>query len=141
MTIRVVCQKCGAKLDIREELAGSTRRCPKCKTEFTVPPAVDELDDGVSLGTDDEELAESGEAEPKPDEKPVVPVAAAVESRAADEDSDDDDGEEDYMPSFMTAPAEKKSERKTPLPATTKKKEDDDDEDDEPVFSIPKAPA
>lgn len=146
MTIRVVCQKCGAKLDIREELAGSTRRCPKCKTEFTVPPADDELDDGVSLGGDDDEPAESvathaDSVETDTKEAPIVPAPSAAVKQAAaatddDDEADDDDDGDDYMPSFVTAPVKDKPEKKKAPPGAST----EDDDDDEPVFSIPKAP-
>lgn len=37
MTIRYTCQNCGSKLNIKEELAGTEGKCPKCKTVFQVP--------------------------------------------------------------------------------------------------------
>jgi predicted Zn finger-like uncharacterized protein len=37
MSIRVTCEECGSVLKIKEELAGTEGRCPKCKTRFTVP--------------------------------------------------------------------------------------------------------
>lgn len=39
MTIRYKCQDCGSVLKIKDELAGSDGRCPKCKREFVVPEA------------------------------------------------------------------------------------------------------
>ena len=35
--IRVKCPSCGAKLDARDDLAGKTRKCPKCKNPITIP--------------------------------------------------------------------------------------------------------
>lgn len=41
MTIRYKCEECGAALNIKDELAGTSGRCPKCKAEFVVPTAAD----------------------------------------------------------------------------------------------------
>jgi hypothetical protein len=38
MTIRYECTECGAGLKIKDELAGTKGQCPKCKTEFVIPP-------------------------------------------------------------------------------------------------------
>ncbi len=37
MTIRFTCAECDSVLKIKDELAGSPGRCPKCKTKFIVP--------------------------------------------------------------------------------------------------------
>ena len=37
MTIRFTCSECASVLKIKDELAGSAGRCPKCKTKFIVP--------------------------------------------------------------------------------------------------------
>jgi hypothetical protein len=39
MPIRYKCQECGSVLKIKDELAGTDGRCPKCKREFVVPAA------------------------------------------------------------------------------------------------------
>jgi hypothetical protein len=39
MTIRYKCEKCGSVLKIKDRLAGTPGKCPKCKTEFQVPEA------------------------------------------------------------------------------------------------------
>lgn len=39
MTIRYECAECQSVLKIRDELAGTNGKCPKCKTEFTIPAA------------------------------------------------------------------------------------------------------
>ncbi len=39
MTIRYQCHSCGSKLNIRDELAGTAGKCPKCKTAFNIPEA------------------------------------------------------------------------------------------------------
>ena len=39
MTIRYVCAECASVLKIKDELAGTGARCPKCKTKFVVPGA------------------------------------------------------------------------------------------------------
>ncbi len=35
--IRVTCPNCGAQLSAKEELAGQSRKCPKCKTAISIP--------------------------------------------------------------------------------------------------------
>lgn len=37
MTIRFTCSECGSVLKIKDELAGTQARCPKCKTKFVIP--------------------------------------------------------------------------------------------------------
>ncbi|MCA9028340.1 MAG: hypothetical protein KDA86_24220 [Planctomycetaceae bacterium] len=37
MTIRYKCDSCSSKLNIKDELAGTQGKCPKCKTPFVVP--------------------------------------------------------------------------------------------------------
>ena len=37
MTIRFTCSECASVLKIKDELAGTPARCPKCKTKFVVP--------------------------------------------------------------------------------------------------------
>ena len=37
MTIRFTCNECESVLNIRDELAGTKAKCPKCKTAFVVP--------------------------------------------------------------------------------------------------------
>jgi len=39
MTIRYKCAACGAAMKIKDELAGTSGKCPSCKAEFTVPSA------------------------------------------------------------------------------------------------------
>ncbi|MCA9079594.1 MAG: hypothetical protein KDA58_03500 [Planctomycetaceae bacterium] len=38
MTIRYECEECGSVLKIKDELAGTNGKCPKCKHKFVVPP-------------------------------------------------------------------------------------------------------
>lgn len=133
-TVRVVCSQCGSKLDIRAELAGSKRRCPKCKTEFVVPALEDE-DDGVSLVEESETVAETKSETPLP-ASPAKSLPSAPMSPMRLPAGADDDDDEDYIPSFVTSAA--KNEQKTPLPATSVKPADE--EDPEPVLSIPKIP-
>src|SRR5262245_39481198 len=39
MTIPYKCEECGASLNIKDELAGTKGRCPKCKHSFVVHAA------------------------------------------------------------------------------------------------------
>ena len=44
MTIRFTCAECASELKIKDELAGTAGRCPKCKTKFVVPGPLLESD-------------------------------------------------------------------------------------------------
>ena len=37
MSIRYKCEECGSVLKVKDELAGTKGKCPKCKTRFVVP--------------------------------------------------------------------------------------------------------
>ena len=64
MTIRYTCPGCGSLLKIKDELAGTDGKCPKCKSEFVVP--------------DPEPDVEAAEHETSRDVAPVeAPVLAA----------------------------------------------------------------
>jgi|GEM_PF-2037763 len=145
MAIRVICDGCGAKLDIREELAGTKRRCPKCKTEFAVPtPADDEEGVDVVESSDDEPAPPAptkSATAPTKDDLPLVAKKPAVKPALTPlPDMNDDDDDDDYIPSFMTAAsAADQTDRKTPLPPVASKKDTVDD-DDGPMLSIPKVP-
>ena len=71
MTIRFTCAGCGSLLKIKDELAGTDGKCPKCKTEFVVPDP--ESDD------DDEDAAELLVAPSEPARTPAKPAVKAAE--------------------------------------------------------------
>ena len=64
MTIRVTCDQCGSVLKIKDELAGTDGKCPKCKTRFVVPSRTEEE-------PEDEPQAEAADV-PFPLRAPVV---------------------------------------------------------------------
>ena len=41
--IRLTCSGCGSKLNAKDELAGQTRKCPKCGTAMVIPAPHDDL--------------------------------------------------------------------------------------------------
>jgi len=45
--IRFTCPGCGSKLNAKEEIAGQTRKCPKCGTAVTVPAVSEEA--GIAM--------------------------------------------------------------------------------------------
>ncbi len=45
--IRVECPSCGSRLNVKDELAGQTRNCPKCRSPITIPQ--EGLKDGPSV--------------------------------------------------------------------------------------------
>ncbi|MEZ6129797.1 MAG: hypothetical protein R3C59_14025 [Planctomycetaceae bacterium] len=49
MTIRITCENCQSVLKIRDELAGTSAKCPKCKTAFSIPAAEVTLDDFIDI--------------------------------------------------------------------------------------------
>ena len=49
MTIRYKCEDCGSSLKIKDELAGTAGKCPKCKKKFTIPEPGDS-DDSADVG-------------------------------------------------------------------------------------------
>ncbi len=50
MSIRVQCGGCGSVMNVRDEYAGTERRCPKCKGKFVVPAASPAEPAAVSSG-------------------------------------------------------------------------------------------
>ncbi len=112
MTIRYKCETCGSVLKIKDALAGTDGRCPKCKTEFVVPPPEPESVSDAAAGPSETsaETADDAEfdpvaflmddggkprkatasppaaAEPAASPKPVVRKRAPVEPEADEED-------------------------------------------------------
>ena len=81
MTIRFTCAGCGSLLKIKDELAGTDGKCPKCKTEFVVPnPESDDDDDDSPelLVVPGEPARSPAKPATKPAERPAI--GAAVES-------------------------------------------------------------
>lgn len=112
MPIPVECRSCGAKLRVKDELAGKLARCPKCKMGISIPESHEQTDLDV-LDDLDFGLA------PKP---PPVRKRKSVKSTAAvDDDLEFLDSDEEPLPK---------------LPPRRRKKKvvverDDDDEEDE----------
>lgn len=74
MTIRFTCSECGSVLKIKDELAGTSAKCPKCKTKFVIP----------SLSSDDDPPAgESAVVQDRPSES-AAPSSAEVSTQPAD---------------------------------------------------------
>ncbi len=81
MTIRFTCAGCGSLLKIKDELAGTDGKCPKCKTEFVVPdPETDDEDEDAAelLVARTEPAKTPAKPSAKPAERPAI--GAAVES-------------------------------------------------------------
>lgn len=112
MTIRCACDHCGTSLKVKDELAGTDGKCPKCKKTFHIPDASSEDDSGaVVLGEDtdkvqtpsrsaeeDEEAAIFGDDFFKMDDVPTRPRHTMPVFDQEDEDEE--------------PPAEKKKSRK-----------------------------
>lgn len=54
MTIQLPCPNCGARLKVKDEMAGRSGKCPACKTRVAIPAAAPETDDDLLLDDPDE---------------------------------------------------------------------------------------
>lgn len=89
MTIRYQCPECDSVLKIKDELAGTDGKCPKCKAKFIVPEAGEAPDESVQAKPKTDQ-ASSAPAKPteKSGKKKTKPVAAASKSKTDDDDFD-----------------------------------------------------
>lgn len=129
MTIRFTCDECGSVLKIKDELAGTDGKCPKCKKPFVVPSP------------------EASEAEPpqKPspvEVKPATPARATAPAAPAKPTKRPADDDEFDPVSFLMEKPKKRPAAFNPSPV-----DDDDDRtgeglalDDAPASETP-APA
>ena len=60
MTIRFTCAQCGSVLKIKDELAGTDGRCPKCKTPFVVPESSSDEPSAKPLPSESSSVAAGG---------------------------------------------------------------------------------
>lgn len=136
MSIRFECPECASVLKIKDALAGTEGKCPKCKTPFTVPSAGSASDSRI---VSDE--TSPGTAESATTAAPVKPKGRAkVEAAAAD------DAEFDPVAFLMAGGAPPKKPAK-PTPAARGKVDDggaglslDDSEPAAKPKSRPKSP-
>lgn len=116
MTIRFTCTQCSSVLKIKDELAGTNGRCPKCKTAFVVPAVESEAISGIAeLGGSTS--AEIRVSEPRSGDDPAVPLPQPID---ADLDSPPlivmtPDDERD-SPSVLPMQTAAKQETKTSFP-------------------------
>lgn len=83
MTIRFTCSECSSVLKIKDELAGTSAKCPKCKTKFVVPePSPDNATKEIeTLQADSSNPEANGRDVPDANGRDVhEPVAAADDS-------------------------------------------------------------
>lgn len=59
MTIRCECDHCGASLKVKDKLAGTEGKCPKCQAKIVIPEASDDDSEDVLLGDGDAKSLES----------------------------------------------------------------------------------
>ncbi len=127
MTIRVTCDQCGSVLKIKDELAGTDGKCPKCKTRFVVPqPSAEEaVPEGVieptTVATPSSVTAESTPSSPaksssksasKAPDKPASPPAEKPKRKPAEEE------EFDPVSFLMDGPKKKPSLDPDPVPVS-----------------------
>ena len=77
MTIRFTCAECASILKIKDELAGTGAKCPKCKTKFIVPSP-----EAASASTGNQPLADDSE-----EHSPPIIAPSSTEIPTADQDS------------------------------------------------------
>ena len=89
MTIRFTCAGCGSLLKIKDDLAGTDGKCPKCKTEFVVPDLAsdDDSSDRVPVVASESAGAHEKHDNPKnsadkPTETPAVKTVAKAKKLA-----------------------------------------------------------
>jgi hypothetical protein len=129
MTIRYKCDECGSVLNIKDEKAGTTGRCPKCKAEFLVPSP------DADGPHDDDELVD--EAPETPAEKPPVVEALAGKSRSADGNLSDDEIEKLLEGDAPKAKPATPAPRDDYVVADGVDEPYDDDDDDQSLYESP----
>ena len=78
--IRVTCPHCGSKLNAKDELAGQTRKCPKCAQPVRiVADAAASIADDVGL--DDTRSDQHAQVQPREERSAVARPARAAQSR------------------------------------------------------------
>ena len=112
MTIRFTCDQCGSVLKIKDELAGTDGKCPKCKKRFIVPePGADSPVEAAQPPSADDIATAALSESPK---TPVAPKPTAAKpsekttdkpGKAAKKAADDDDF--DPVSFLMEGPAKK----------------------------------
>lgn len=78
MTIRFTCAGCGSLLKIKDELAGTDGKCPKCKTEFVVPNSMADEDSRELLVMPSEPAESHAKPEKKAEKRSERPSAPAA---------------------------------------------------------------
>jgi hypothetical protein len=71
MTIRCECDHCGASLKVKDKLAGTEGKCPKCQEKLLIPDAPSDDSEDVLLGDD--------ESQPSKADSPKKTVAESEE--------------------------------------------------------------
>lgn len=61
MTIRCQCDHCGASLKVKDKLAGTEGKCPKCQEKILIPDTSDGDSEDVLLSDGDEKASKSNE--------------------------------------------------------------------------------
>lgn len=110
MTIRVTCDQCGSVLKIKDELAGTDGKCPKCKTRFVVPqPTTDDaVEEPVAEGTPEPPVVSSptsAKAAPKPSHKSPEKPPAKIPEKSPRKPAED--AEFDPVSFLMDGPKKK----------------------------------
>ncbi len=125
MTIRVTCDQCGSVLKIKDELAGTDGKCPKCKTRFVVPHITGEEAHGeivseeataspaaVALDEPAPTAKAASKSGPKSTERPAALATDKPKRKPAEEE------EFDPVSFLMDGPKKKPSLDPDPVPAS-----------------------
>lgn len=115
MTIRYTCDQCGSVLKIKDDKAGTSAKCPKCKTAFTVP-SLDEAWDG-EIEFEKPEEAEEAAPLPPVDELPPARKSSRRKVKVPPPPDEEEDGEDD--------------EREKPVSRRRRPVDEDEDDDED----------
>jgi len=93
MTIRYTCPECSSVLKIKDELAGTAGKCPKCRTKFVVPaPSSDESPKADEPDTSPQPVQPLTKSEVRPpvaaDTPPVIEAARPESPTNGDDGTD-----------------------------------------------------
>jgi hypothetical protein len=134
MTIRVTCEKCGAGMKVKDELAGTKGHCPKCKTAFLVPKDAESTQPVAVVAAAAEEAGVPGSSlEIATLEKPS---SAPPSEPPADPPTDE--LAEDEPPKLVASPLASADEDNLDSGPLMMEPDPEDDDDDAPMRMVAK---
>lgn len=125
MTIRITCAECASVLKIKDELAGTSAKCPKCKTPFVIPAITLESESTEPIAASSD-LPNSETARIAQDEAAPLSLGTEDAERPADVDPQSQlDSHEDHS-AFFGDPTSESDPAQTESDADTSESEYED---------------